>query len=485
VTAVQQALEEANRPARANGRRSFAVVMRLLPGLVMVLDCLALLSLGFATYFLMVFYSYKTFDYYVAAIVGNTMLSVMLMYFGGMYQFGALTNVVKSVDRIALAAFTSFVLMLAAAFTIKISEVYSRLWVGAFMIGGVLAVVLLRSIVSIAVSSLAAKGIVARNTAIYGQGEQVGELMRFLREAGNPFVNVIGVFIDAPSRREGERGATNPELDKIMELVRSDSVDDVIVAMPWADARGVSEALGRLRELPVNVYLGSDMVGYKVPMRAPPSYFEPMPLFHVSGKPLSGWDVILKSLEDYLISLVLVVVLSPLLLLVAVLIKLDSPGPVIFKQKRLGFNNQEFFIYKFRSMTHEQQSGGKTVQAQKHDPRVTRIGRILRKTSIDEIPQLFNVLDGTMSIVGPRPHAIDHNEEFATKIRGYFGRHRVKPGLTGLAQVKGFRGLTDTVEKMENRVKYDVEYTENWSLWLDIKILLQTPLIVLMGTNAH
>ena len=149
------------------------------------------------------------------------------------------------------------------------------------------------------------------------------------------------------------------------------------------------------------------------------------------------------------------------------------------------YYDKEFNIYKFRSMTYNSVQESKTVQAVKHDPRVTRVGRILRMTSIDEIPQLFNVLNGTMSIVGPRPHAIDHNEEFSNKIRGYFSRHRVKPGLTGLAQVKGFRGLTDTVEKMENRVKYDIEYADNWSLLLDLKIILRTPLAVLAATNAH
>jgi putative colanic acid biosysnthesis UDP-glucose lipid carrier transferase len=465
-------------------RRSYASIMKLLPGLVLLLDCAALLFVGFATYFSIVFYSYKTVDYYVLAIIGNTMLSVMLMYFGGLYQFGALTNSIKSIDRIALASFTSFVLMLAAAFTIKISDIYSRIWVGTFMIGGVVAVFSMRALASWVISRLAARGVIARNIVVYGQGDQVDELLKFLKDSGTPFINVLCTLKDE-LRTDFAATTDHPMLKRMVELVRKGAVDDIIVAMPWSNTRGVASLMELLRELPVNVYLSSDLVGYKLPMRAPPSYFEQVPLFQVAGKPLTGWDIIIKTIEDYLISTVLLVLLSPLLVLVAVLIKLDSPGPVIFKQRRLGFNNQVFSIYKFRSMTYQPMTEGKTVQAQKHDPRVTRIGRILRKTSIDEIPQLFNVLDGTMSIVGPRPHAIDHNEEFSTKIRGYFSRHRVKPGLTGLAQVKGFRGLTDTVEKMENRVKYDIEYTENWSLWLDLRIIIQTPFIVMMGTNAH
>jgi len=176
--------------------------------------------------------------------------------------------------------------------------------------------------------------------------------------------------------------------------------------------------------------------------------------------------------------------LSPVLLLTAILIKLDSPGPILFRQQRLGFNNRVFDIYKFRSMTHIETPDARTVQAQAGDTRITRVGRFIRKSSIDELPQLLNVLNGSMSLVGPRPHAVDHNEDYARKIRGYFARHRVKPGITGLAQVKGYRGLTDTLDKMEQRVKYDLEYTETWSPLLDIKILLLTPFAVAGGKNA-
>jgi lipopolysaccharide/colanic/teichoic acid biosynthesis glycosyltransferase len=180
------------------------------------------------------------------------------------------------------------------------------------------------------------------------------------------------------------------------------------------------------------------------------------------------------------------VLLSPLLLLTGLLVKLTSPGPVLFRQRRLGFNNRIFDIYKFRSMTHHKNANEteKTVQAQVGDSRITPLGQFLRKTSVDELPQLFNVLNGTMSLVGPRPHAVDHNEDYSKQIRGYFARHKVRPGITGLAQIKGYRGLTDTVEKMENRVKYDIEYVETWSPVLDLKILALTPFAVVSGKNA-
>lgn len=189
---------------------------------------------------------------------------------------------------------------------------------------------------------------------------------------------------------------------------------------------------------------------------------------------------------DIIIASILIVLLSPLLLLTGILVKLTSPGPVLFRQRRLGFNNRLFDIYKFRSMTHHKYADEKekTVQAQVGDSRITPLGQFLRKTSIDELPQLFNVLNGTMSLVGPRPHAVDHNEDYSKQIRGYFARHKVRPGITGLAQIKGYRGLTDTVEKMENRVKYDIEYVETWSPVLDLKILALTPFAVVSGKNA-
>ncbi len=491
VSSVNEPAEGEMAGALSQSRRPYAFIIKMLPGLVLVLDCLVLLAVGYVSYAWLVYYSYQTVDFYTVAIIGNSMLAVMLLYFAGLYQFGAITRVGPSMDRIVLANLTAFILMLAAAFTIKISDVYSRLWVGSFLVGGTLGLILARSLISWGITRLGERSIIARSVAVFGQGEQVEELLKFLKEVRPAFINVVKVFGDGATVGKSrdnsfkDNGYSETEFNKLAEFVRMENVDDVVVAMPWASSRAVASLVGRLREMPINVFLSSDLVGYKISMRPPPNYFDTIPLFQVSGKPLTGWDIVLKTIEDYVLALFFVIVLSPLLLIVAMLVKLDSPGPVLFKQKRLGFNNQEFEIYKFRSMTHSEVAETKTVQAQKQDARVTRIGALLRRSSIDELPQLFNVLNGTMSIVGPRPHAIDHNEEFATKIRGYFSRHRVKPGLTGLAQVNGFRGITDTVEKMENRVKNDIEYAENWSLLMDMKILIKTPFLLVLGTNAH
>jgi len=315
---------------------------------------------------------------------------------------------------------------------------------------------------------------------------QISQFMQFAETADNEFLNVVAVFVEPGERAENSKfnSLVRGDFESLVSFVRTDSADDIILAMPWSEVARIQTLLSDLREIPINILLGADLAGYKLHMGQPPSYFESTPLFQLAGKPLSGWDVVIKTIMDYAIALLLLALLSPLLLLTAILIKLDSPGPILFRQQRLGFNNRVFDIYKFRSMTHNATPDAKTVQAQAGDARITRLGRFIRKSSIDELPQLLNVLNGSMSLVGPRPHAVDHNEDYARKIRGYFARHRVKPGITGLAQIKGYRGLTDTLDKMEQRVKYDLEYTETWSPLLDVKILLLTPFAVLGGKNA-
>ncbi|MEZ5528819.1 MAG: undecaprenyl-phosphate glucose phosphotransferase [Porticoccaceae bacterium] len=204
----------------------------------------------------------------------------------------------------------------------------------------------------------------------------------------------------------------------------------------------------------------------------------------ISCTPLSGFNRVVKRLEDILIGTSICILILPVCLLIATAIRLTSPGPVLFKQYRNGLEGRRFKVYKFRSMEVHEEAGGKVTQAQLGDPRVTRLGAFLRRTSLDELPQFFNVLQGRMSIVGPRPHALAHNEYYKDLVESYMWRHKVKPGITGLAQVRGYRGLTDTLEKMEKRVECDLEYINNWSLWLDLKIILQTTVKGIIHKNA-
>lgn len=270
-----------------------------------------------------------------------------------------------------------------------------------------------------------------------------------------------------------------------MAFVRANRVDDVIIALPWSAENQLTEIVEQIRELPINIYLGSDLVGFSLTFRPSPSHYNDLPLVEIVDKPMSDWSVVFKFIEDMLLASLALLIFLPLMVLIAIAIKLDSRGPVLFRQKRLGFNNKEFFVYKFRSMENSTSASKVTVQAKRNDPRTTRVGRFIRATSLDELPQLFNVLSGSMSLVGPRPHAIDHNEEYSEKIRGYFSRHRVKPGITGWAQVNGLRGGTDVLEKMEARVRYDLYYADNWSLLFDLKILAMTVFVVLFRRDAY
>jgi putative colanic acid biosynthesis UDP-glucose lipid carrier transferase len=233
----------------------------------------------------------------------------------------------------------------------------------------------------------------------------------------------------------------------------------------------------------VNVRVCPDAALLTRPVRRLPP-IAALPTLDLYERPMSGWNQVLKRIEDLVLAPILLLLTLPMSLAIAVLIRLDSPGPILFRQRRFGFNNNEFTVYKFRTMRHAPEDAH-VPQARRTDERVTRIGAFLRRTSLDELPQLLNVLRGEMSLVGPRPHAVAHNRHFAEIIDDYLGRHRVKPGITGWAQVNGLRGETRTEEQMRLRVQHDLHYIDNWSLWLDLKILLLTIFVGFVHENAY
>ncbi len=273
-------------------------------------------------------------------------------------------------------------------------------------------------------------------------------------------------------------------IEDITGLVQHFKIDRIYLALPFERAAEMVTLQEQLQDQQVDLIWVPDIYAFNL---VNPSVRElaGVPIISLSETPLaSGSQAFLKSIMDRVLAAVLVVMLAPLFAILAILIKLDSKGPVIYRQMRHGWDGREFSILKFRSMVMHQESDGQVTQATKDDDRITGIGRFMRRTSLDELPQLFNVLAGTMSLVGPRPHAIAHNLEFASQIKSYMTRHRIKPGLTGWAQVQGHRGETDTVEKMQARVNLDLEYINNWSVALDIWILMRTPLALLMNKNV-
>lgn len=390
-------------------------------------------------------------------------------------------------DYVLVSLVTSFLFFLCIAFSLKVSDIYSRAWIGGFSVTSFVVIVLVRILIYRGLRVLSRRRIIERRLVVLGAGAQGRSFLERISDVQPYFTAVEGVYDRSYDGAEGQI-AGHPVLGGFEDLVqaaRRAEVDDIVVAMPWNADKALIETIEQLKELPVNVFISSDLVGFQLAFRPALGSFHELPMFEVVQRPISGWSSLLKKAEDLVLSLTALILLSPLLALVAVAIKLDSPGPVFFKQSRLGFNNRPFAIYKFRSMYHEDIPEKRVQQATKEDPRITPVGRIIRRTSIDELPQLLNVFNGTMSLVGPRPHALDHNEEFADQVRGYFARHKVKPGITGWAQVNGLRGETDTQDKIEARVQHDVYYAENWSLLFDLRIIMMTALVVLFQKNAY
>jgi putative colanic acid biosynthesis UDP-glucose lipid carrier transferase len=299
-------------------------------------------------------------------------------------------------------------------------------------------------------------------------------------------VKVIGFFDDRIGHRLGDipDAGIKGRLADLPAFVKGNRVDAIYIALPMASQPRILKLLDELRDTTSSIYFVPDIFLYDL-IQARMDDVNGIPVVAVCESPFYGVNGLVKRLEDVVLSALILLLISPLLVAIAIGVKLSSPGPVIFRQRRYGLDGEDIVVYKFRSMR-VMEDGGYVPQARKEDPRVTPFGAFLRRTSLDELPQFFNVLQGRMSIVGPRPHAVAHNETYRKLIKGYMVRHKVKPGITGLAQVSGARGETDTLEKMQARIEYDLAYLRNWSLRLDLQIIARTALVVLRGDkNAY
>ena len=330
-----------------------------------------------------------------------------------------------------------------------------------------------------------ARGYGVRNAIIVGTDDSALALARSIATAPWLGISLQGfVSLDAEHAVEASGyGATLGQLADLERLVRDADVDIVYVSVSMSDREQVNDILRVLGNSTVSIFLVPDMFTAEI-MQGTWVTLGDVPTVCVIDGPARGVNSVLKRLEDLLIAGAALILLSIPMLVIAVGVRLGSPGPALYKQTRYGANGRPILVWKFRTMK-VMESSSEFTQARKNDDRVTGFGRFLRRTSLDELPQFFNVLKGDMSIVGPRPHPVALNEEFRTEIMGYMLRHKVKPGITGLAQVNGYRGETDTHEKMEHRIRYDIEYINNWSLWLDLAIILKTPFTLMRGENAY
>jgi Undecaprenyl-phosphate glucose phosphotransferase len=474
-------------PAHAHG--AFAFSSAIIPGVVLAVDLFAVLVSGGTGWLVLPDIGFERADSYVFCVAFLLFAVPILLARAGLYQIDAIMRPIGRSDCVVIAVVTAFLLFLTIAFSLKVSEDYSRLWILSFGLGAIVLITAGRVAVCTIGGELSRRGVIGRNVAVLGCGEQARRFLHRAATAKLHFARIGGVFSPVPGPNElhveGQPVLGGP--DELVAAARRGEIDDIIVAMPWQEETRLREIIALLRDLPVDIYISTDLIGYEMPLSPALGEFHRLPLFEVVKRPLAGWNSVAKRVEDLVLGSLLLLLLLPLFAIITVAIKLDSPGPVFFRQRRLGFNNHEFSILKFRSMYHrpEPAPGQFEPQAKRNDPRVTRIGRFIRRTSIDELPQLLNVLQGTMSLVGPRPHALSHNLEYARQIRGYFARHKVKPGITGWAQVNGLRGETAVVGLMKERVRHDTYYAENWSVLFDLRILLMTVFVVLFQKSAY
>jgi putative colanic acid biosynthesis UDP-glucose lipid carrier transferase len=374
--------------------------------------------------------------------------------------------------------------LLLLAFSFKITDTFSRRVILTWFAVTPFVVVAAQAAFRRYAAFAALRGKIQQSHIIVGASEAGWRLAQRLQ--ANPHLGAFKGFFDD---RQDDRLPQLPQeqmlgdMGDIADYVRLNSVSNIYICLPIRPDKRVTQLLDSLKDTTASVYFVPDIFVFDL-MQARVCDIDGIPLLAVCETPFAGMNGVLKRACDILFSSALLLVSWPVLLLLAAGVRMSSPGPILFCQRRYGLYGESINVYKFRTMT-VCEDGEHVVQAQREDPRVTPFGRFLRRTSLDELPQLFNVFLGTMSLVGPRPHAVSHNEEYRKIIDGYMLRHKVRPGITGWAQVNGLRGETDTVEKMQRRVEYDLEYLRNWSLRLDLNILFRTARLVLRDRNAY
>jgi putative colanic acid biosynthesis UDP-glucose lipid carrier transferase len=324
-----------------------------------------------------------------------------------------------------------------------------------------------------------------RRAVVAGMNAQGIELAARLGSDPYSRIRLVGFFDDRSDERVTQHSdySVLGKISALARFVRENEIDLIYISLPMASQPRIVALLSELRDTTASIYFVPDIFVTDL-IQGRIDSVSGIPVVAVCETPFSGWSGILKRGSDIVLSIMILALAAIPMLIVAIAVKLTSPGPVIFRQRRYGLDGHEIIVYKFRTMI-ASEDGAVIEQAHEHDARVTPLGRVLRRTSLDELPQFFNVLQGRMSIVGPRPHAVAHNEMYRKLITGYMQRHKVKPGITGWAQVNGYRGETEVLEKMQARIDYDLTYLRNWSLRLDLYIIARTILVVLRERNAY
>jgi Undecaprenyl-phosphate glucose phosphotransferase len=460
-------------------------------GFVRVIEAGLVAAVGLALYFWYVAPVGDSARYYLASIAGISVLSLFAFQAADIYQIQAFRGHEKQYMRLASAWSVVFLIAVAASYFTRAGDEFSRAWLGSYYAAGLFVLIAFRRALFLVVRRWTREGRLDRRTVVVGAGGSGERLIAEMAAQRDSDARVIGVFDDRGDERSSTTCGGVPKLGTVEDLVefaRHTRVDLVIFSLPVSAEGRILQMLKKLWVLPVDIRLAAHSNKLRFRPRSY-SYIGRVPVLDISDRPIADWDIVMKWLFDKIIGSLALLALAPVMAVIALAIKLDSKGPVLFKQRRHGFNNELVEVYKFRSLYTEFTDTNATKQVSKNDSRVTRVGRFIRKTSLDELPQLFNVVfSGTLSLVGPRPHALNAKaaeHSYDEAVDGYFARHRVKPGITGWAQINGWRGETDSPEKIQRRVEHDLYYIENWSLLLDIYILLRTPLAVFNMQNAY
>jgi Undecaprenyl-phosphate glucose phosphotransferase len=463
----------------------------VLAGLVRVIEVTLVAAVGFAVYLVYVVPSHGFAWYYFAAIFGIALLAMLAFQVADIYQVQAFRGHEKQYMRLASAWSVVFLIAIGISFFAKAGDQFSRAWLGSFYVLGLFALIAFRRGLFLLVRRWTSEGRLDRRTVVVGCDANGESLINSLAGQRDSDVRIIGAFDDRNDERSPASCAGVPKLgtiDDLVEFARSTRVDLVIFSLPITAETRILQMLKKLWVLPVDIRLSAHTNKLRYRPRSY-SYVGNVPVLDVFDKPIADWDVVMKWLFDKIVGSLALICALPIMAAIAIAVKLDSPGPILFRQKRYGFNNDVVEILKFRSMYNDQADPDVKKQVTRNDPRVTRVGRFIRKTSLDELPQLFNVVfQGNLSLVGPRPHAITataENRLYDETVDGYFARHRVKPGMTGWAQIHGWRGETDSQEKIQRRVECDLYYIENWSILLDLYIVALTPFALIRAENAY
>ena len=396
--------------------------------------------------------------------------------YNGLYRSQHSEHLGRELTKLVVVWLMVASLLLMVAFATKTSTRFSRVITTLWFVATLALFGMVRLSLRIFLRRFRIRGRNLRAVAIVGCTPLAGRLIDIMSSDATLGLDILGIYDDrVESRQDRPNQLISMVVGNIEQLIadiQTGKIDEVFLALPLRAEARVSDILYRLADTTATVYYVPDLFAFDL-LRARLTSVGGVPVISVFDSPFQGVDGSLKRAEDLVLGLLALIIASIPMLIVALLVKLTTRGPALFAQRRYGLGGREIRVFKFRTMT-VIEDGRKVVRATTNDQRVTKIGAFMRRTSIDELPQIFNVIGGSMSLVGPRPHAVSHNEQYRTLVSNYMLRHKVKPGITGWAQVNGLRGETDITEKMQKRVEYDLYYINNWSLWLDIKIMWMT-----------